>query len=133
MPSFSTQSQARLSTCDFRLQRIFNEVIKHIDCTIIEGHRNKERQDAAYNAGKSKVKWPNSKHNKSPSLAVDVMPWYKDKPHIRWDISDKQTAIELHRFAGFVQGVAAGMGIPIKWGGSFNNFFDGPHYELTDV
>jgi len=130
MPSFSQLSQDRLSTCDIRLQAIFNRVIRHVDCTILEGHRGQEAQDAAYAAGRSKVKWPNSRHNANPSLAVDVMPWYADPPHIRWDTSDPKTSHELREFAGFVKGVAAAMQIPIRWGGNFQSFFDGPHWEL---
>lgn len=128
MPSFSNRSIARLSTCDYRLQRVFNEVIRHRDCTILEGYRGKEKQDEAYNSGRSKVKFPNSNHNKNPSKAVDVMPWFKNKPHVRWDM-DKG---ELREFAGFVLGVAAGMGITLRWGGHFRGFFDGPHYELME-
>lgn len=121
MPSFSKQSLDRLTTCDIRLQELFLEVIKHRDCSILEGHRPKDRQDQAVADGKSKTPWPNSKHNKSPSLAVDVMPYPID-----WN--DKPRLIE---FAGFVQGIAAGMGIGIRWGGHFKSFFDGPHWELV--
>ena len=41
MPRFSTRSKSRLHTCDERLVKLFNEVVKHFDCTIIEGHREK--------------------------------------------------------------------------------------------
>ena len=74
MPLFSQTSKARLSTAHPDLQRLFNEVVKHWDCTIVCGHRGKEEQDKAFAEGKSKVKWPNGRHNKLPSLAVDVMP-----------------------------------------------------------
>lgn len=132
MPSFSRSSLDRLSTCDLRLQRVFEEVIKHRDCSILEGHRGKEAQDQAFNTGKSKTPWPKSNHNASPSRAVDVMPWYPEAPHIRWDMNDKKTSHELREFAGFVLGVAAGMGIKLRWGGHFRSFFDGPHFELLE-
>lgn len=74
MPRFSTRSRSRLHTCDERLVKLFNEVVKHFDCTIIEGHRGKEKQNEAYRKGNSKLKFPNGKHNKSPSIAVDVAP-----------------------------------------------------------
>ena len=45
MPRFGTRSKRNLATCDKRLQRIFNEVIKHVDCSVIEGHRDQQRQD----------------------------------------------------------------------------------------
>ena len=122
MPSFSKRSADKLVTCDERLQVLFNEVIKHFDCTVLDGHRNKERQDAAYNSGRSKAKYPQSKHNTYPSMAADVV-FYP----IDWD--------SLHRFyefAGFVKATAIQLGIKIKWGGDFKGFFDGPHFELVE-
>lgn len=72
MPRFSIKSRSKLHTCDERLVKLFHEVVKHFDCTIIEGHRGQKAQDAAYNKGNSKLKFPYGKHNKSPSIAVDV-------------------------------------------------------------
>jgi hypothetical protein len=53
MPSFSKASEAKLQTCHKDLQIVFREVIKHIDCTVIEGYRGKEAQNAAVKAGNS--------------------------------------------------------------------------------
>lgn len=125
---FSALSKRRLATCDKRLQEIFNEVIKHVDCTVICGHRSKAEQEAAFRAGTSKLRWPNSLHNRLPSLAVDVVPYPVD-----WD--DRSRFIY---FAGFVRGIAIQKGIEIRsgvdWNGNFNlkdeNFFDAPHFEL---
>jgi peptidoglycan L-alanyl-D-glutamate endopeptidase CwlK len=122
MPSFSDSSKSKLSTCHPKLQALFNEVIKYRDCIILCGHRGQAEQIEAYQNGRSKVKWPNSKHNKKPSLAVDVAPYPID-----WQ--DKERFI---RFAGFVEGVASQMGIKIKWGGDFSTFFDGPHFQLEE-
>ena len=122
MPSFSQKSLDNLSTCDLRLQRIFNEVIKHRDCTILEGHRGREAQEKAFAEGRSKARFGESKHNTEPSQAVDVLPYPID-----W--ADKERIIE---FAGFVLGVASQMRIGLKWGGHFKSFFDGPHFELTE-
>ena len=121
MPSFSQSSAAKLSTCDKRLQDLFNKVIEYRDCTILEGHRGEEAQNKAFMDGNSKTKWPNSNHNTIPSKAVDVMPY-----PINWD-----DMIRLNEFACFVEGVAAGMGIDVKWGGRWSNFFDGPHWEVS--
>ena len=71
MPKFGRSSRARLTTCDKRLQKVFNEVIKHVDCSVLEGHRSGERQDKLFEEGKTKVKFPNGRHNSSPSNAVD--------------------------------------------------------------
>jgi len=132
MPSFSTASDARLDTCDPRIQKVMREVIKHRDCTILCGHRNEQEQNEAFNAKPqlSKVQWPNSKHNRMPSLAVDVAPYPID-----WNDYSYFT-----HFAGFVLGIAATMGINMRWGGDWNRngktkdetFLDGPHFELVE-
>ena len=98
MASFSKTSIKRLSTCHPELQILFNYVIQFYDCTIVCGTRGEEEQNNAYNAGASTKKFPNSKHNSMPSLAVDVAPY--EKTGIDW--GKKQSA----HFAGFVMGIA---------------------------
>ena len=128
MPYFGKKSKERLNTCDSKLQKVFNEVIKHVDCSILEGHREKDRQNKLYEEGKTKVKYPNGRHNRQPSSAVDVTPYPVD-----WKDRERQTL-----FAGFVIGVASQMGINLRWGGDWdqdfqvvdNRFDDFPHFEL---
>ena len=128
MPHFGKTSKKRLSTCDDRLQEIFNEVIKHVDCSVLEGHREKDRQNKLFKEGKTKVKYPDGRHNRQPSSAVDVTPYPVD-----WKDRERQTL-----FAGFVIGVASQMGINLRWGGDWdqdfqvvdNRFDDFPHFEL---
>ena len=130
MPSFSKRSKERLATCDERLQRVMNEVIKHYDCTILEGTRSKETQDEYYRTGRSKLQYPNSKHNSLPSKAVDVAPYPID-----WK--------DIERFRAFgnrVIGIGIALGIKLRWGGDWDNdlsfkdqtFNDLPHIELID-
>ena len=129
MYKFSKKSLRNLQTCDTRLQRIFNEVIKYVDCTIIEGHRNQDRQNKLYQEGKTKVKFPNGRHNSYPSLAVDVVPYPID-----WKDRERMTL-----FAGFVKGIAKGkFNVDLRWGGDWdsdfevsdNRFDDFPHFEI---
>ena len=128
MPKFGRKSKERLSTCDDKLQKLFNEVIKYVDCSILEGHRSKDRQNKLYEEGKTKVKYPNGRHNRQPSSAVDVTPYPVD-----WKDRERQTL-----FAGFVIGVASQMNINLRWGGDWdqdfqvadNRFDDFPHFEL---
>lgn len=130
MPYFGKTSKKRLSTCDDRLQKVFNEVIKHVDCSVLEGHRSGERQNKLFEEGKTKVKYPNGRHNSNPSRAVDVTPYPVD-----WDDRERQTL-----FAGFVLGIARGMGITLRWGGDWdrdfqvidNRFDDFPHFEIVE-
>ena len=74
MSSFGALSKEQLQTCDERLQKVFNEVIKHVDCKIIEGHRGEALQRLYFKQEKTRVDWPNGKHNSRPSKAVDAMP-----------------------------------------------------------
>ena len=128
MPKFGKRSKEKLRTCNEKLQKVFNEVIKHVDCSVLEGHRSGERQNKLYDEGKTKVKYPNGRHNANPSNAVDVTPYPID-----WDDRERQTL-----FAGFVLGIAQGMGIKLRWGGNWdmdfevqdNRFDDFPHFEL---
>jgi len=128
MPQFSQRSLAKLATCDTRLQLIFHHIILHFDCSILEGHRSKYRQNKLYRTGKSQLSYPHSKHNISPSLAVDVMPHPID-----WQDRERMTY-----FAGQVIATARHMGIAIRWGGDWDNntqlkdnvFDDLAHYEL---
>ena len=135
MPRYSKISKARLSTCDQRLQDLFNEVIKHVDCSITEGHRSKERQNKLYDEKRTKVKYPNGRHNSNPSKAVDVTPYPVD-----WKDRERQTL-----FAGFVIGIGRSMGYNIRWGGNWdmyeengrwevedNRFDDFPHFEIRE-
>ena len=119
MPSFSQKSLSKLETCSQPLQDLFNEVIKHRDCTILDGHRNEERQTKAFNEGFSKARFPQSRHNTFPSQAVDVVPYPID-----WEDINR-----FYEFAGFVKATAIQMNINIKWGGDFKSIFDAPHWE----
>ncbi len=110
MPRFSIKSKSKLHTCHENLIGLFNEVVKHFDCTIIEGHRGQKKQDEAYNKGNSKIKFPYGKHNASPSVAVDVAPYPID-----WNDRDR-----FHYFAGYVLGTAKQMGLKIRWGGDWD-------------
>ena len=129
MPKFGKSSRKRLATCHEDLQKVFNEVIKKVDCSVLEGYRNEARQNKLYKEGKTKVHYPKGRHNSKPSRAVDITPYPVD-----WDDRERQTL-----FAGFVLGLARGMGISLRWGGDWNrnwqvkdnNFDDFPHFELV--
>jgi peptidoglycan L-alanyl-D-glutamate endopeptidase CwlK len=130
MAKFGKSSIERLSTCHKDLQKVFNEVIKYVDCSVLEGHRNEERQNKLFEEGKTKVKYPKGRHNSSPSRAVDVTPYPVD-----WDDRERQTL-----FAGFVLGIARSMDIKLRWGGDWdmdfevmdNRFDDFPHFEIRE-
>lgn len=135
MPSYSVRSRERLNTCHEDLRMIFNAVIPHFDNSILCGHRDEAAQMEAYNSGKSKVKWPNGKHNRTPSMAVDAAPY-----PINWKDRER-----FHYFAGYVMGVAAILHSEglithrLRYGGDWdmdtevadNDFDDLVHFELV--
>lgn len=127
---YSTSSAQRLLTCDHRLQLVFNEVLQIVDHSILCGHRGQVEQDKDFALGLSKLKWPNGKHNSTPSKAVDAKPV---------GIADKDEAAYL-AFARIVLEVAARHGIKMRWGGDWNQnwrtddekFRDLQHFELVE-
>lgn len=123
MPSFGDKSKAMLASCDPQLQSVFSEVVRFYDITILQGHRGQVEQDRAYSEGKSKVKWPNGKHNVHPSLAVDAAPY-------PIDFEDRERFFFL---AGMVMGVAALMGIKIRWGGDWDKDMDFTDQKFDDL
>jgi peptidoglycan L-alanyl-D-glutamate endopeptidase CwlK len=120
MANFSSQSKYQLFTCHPDLQVLFNEVIKTFDCIVLEGFRNEANQEKAFAAGNSKLHWPNGKHNRTPSIAVDVSPYPVD-----WN-----NASRFFWFAGYVMGIASQLRASgkithdIRYGGDWNRNFD---------
>jgi peptidoglycan L-alanyl-D-glutamate endopeptidase CwlK len=139
MPQLSALSIQRLATCDLKLQRLIEEVIKHYDVSVSQGHRGEAEQRLAFRQGQSRCDWPDSKHNSLPSLAVDILPYnqtfrgvptYKDE----WDI------LQFSFLGGIVLSLSWQLGISVRWGYDWNqnNYIvrdqklnDGPHFELT--
>lgn len=123
MPKFSAESLKQLSTCHPELQKLFNFVIEIVDCKVLEGYRNEADQEKAFAAGNSKLHYPNGKHNRVPSIAVDVAPYPVD-----WN-----NTARFFWFAGIVMGVAEKMASEgeimhqIRYGGDWNR-----NYDITD-
>ena len=130
MPSFGPQSEKHLETCDPRLQRVLREAIKHRDFSILCGHRDQAAQDEAVRKGNSKAPWPTSKHNRVPSLAVDIAPYPID-----WTDS-----LAFATLAGYILRIGDELGVSLRYGGDWDRdgksknekFLDLPHIELVD-
>ena len=120
MPSFSPRSLERLSTCHPDIQRVLGAAIEFIDFVVLEGHRGQEAQDTAYHDGKSQLQWPESRHNRVPSEAVDIAPWPLD-----WN--DREAFFYL---AGVIQATARHLGVRLRWGGRWK-MQDLPHFEIA--
>lgn len=124
--TFGNTSRNRLLTCHGEIQRLFNEVIKHRDCSILEGKRSDDRQLELFKLGRSQLNGVTQRSNHQTtkdqplSFAVDVMPYPID-----W--KDYQGHAE---FAAFVFETAIKLDIKIRWGGNWKSFRDNPHWEL---
>lgn len=128
MYKFSQRSLDNLKNVDERLVRICNELIKRVDFTVIEGFRSLERQKELFDKGFSKIDGINKKgkHNYSPSLAIDIIPYKKG--HNPFDGS-KESDIMFDNLAKEFKQVAKELGINITWGGDWK-FIDKPHFQL---
>jgi len=130
MNKFSSRSLKSLETCDWRLQLVFLKVVRLFDCSVLEGHRDRKRQNELYDQKKTQLMYPMSEHNNEPSRAVDVQAYPID-----WEDRERQSL-----FAGYVIATAAMYGITIRWGGDWdkdtevkdNKFDDLVHFELVD-
>tara|TARA_R100000458_G_scaffold58834_1_gene67791 strand:+ start:722 stop:1123 length:402 start_codon:yes stop_codon:yes gene_type:complete len=131
MPRLGKRSKERLKGVDPRLVVVLERVCKHFDITVIEGLRSQERQNELVDQGKSKTKF--GKHVQGK--AVDIAPYPID-----WNARD-----DFHYLGGFVLGIAASMGVDIRWGGDWsssslkqeqrttkdNGFDDLVHFEIV--
>ena len=129
MPEFSHRSLERLRTCHPDIRKVLKTaIVNGPDFTILCGHRGEEEQTKAFVEGRSSLKWPHSKHNQSPSRAVDVAPYPVD-----WS--------DIGRFrvvVSYILGVADALGVEMRSGGDWDRdweesdewFRDGPHLEL---
>ncbi len=140
MRAWSQSSATKLATCHPDLRKLANAVLVFHDCQVITGHRNEQKQNQMVQEGKSKVLWPNGKHNTYPSNAIDLAPYVPNMSP--WDFE-----YSLY-FAGLVLGTAENllrsgrMSYAIRWGGNWSatrdgksfkdvSFYDGLHFELV--
>ncbi len=125
--SLGKTSLERLGTCHPDLQKLVCDVAQRIDegdlvtagiadITVLCGFRGEAEQNEAFGKGRSRLRWPDSWHNRSPARAVDIAPYPVD-----W--GDEESFLVLR---GYVLARAAALGIKIgviPW--------DMPHYQLS--
>ena len=128
---FGRNSRRQLNTADGRLQDIAHTVLKIKDHAVIKGHRNQREQHTAFIEGHSELDWPHGKHNKLPSIAIDVQTY--PLPQTEQELREEQLYL-----LGLYMGVGYMTGIPIRIGGDWdrdgeiadNSFDDFFHVEL---
>ena len=135
MPKFGKASINNMLTCDVRLQVLAEEVVKYHDCSCIEGWRSEKVQNTHFDEGRSKVRWPDGKHNNTTpeglpcSFAIHLVPY----PDLDWNDRER-----FYYFGGLVLGTARSLFIPLRWGGDWDmddnfkdqKFDDLCHFEL---
>lgn len=137
--SFGKRSSGNLSTCDQRLRRVAERALSYgvMDFSVICGHRSLEEQKQLFAEGKTKIDGVTrkGKHNYSPSLAMDLMPYPAEVNGVNvW--RDHQ---RFHVLAGLIYAAAAEEGVAVRWGGDWDgdgnnadsNFLDLPHFEIN--
>lgn len=121
MPEFGKRSEECLASCDKRIVAVLREAIKFYDFAVIEGNRSEEKQNEYFDSGASKLKFPYSKHNKLPSLAVDIVPYPVD-----WENQQR-----FKQLSSVIKEVCADLGEDdLHWGYDLWKW-DLPHWELT--
>lgn len=122
----SPASRRRYEQLDPRLQLIVDEALQEFNFGISCGFRNYADQEQAVREGKSDCHWPDSKHNRIPSMAMDCYPVPLD-----WK--------DLERFKAMnavFERIAANHNIPIKCapmiGKPGKKYPDYPHTELLE-
>lgn len=142
MYKYSEVGQDRINECHPDIQAIWAELIKWVDATVFCGHRGEAEQNQAFLENKSKLKFPNSEHNKVPSMAIDSGPYFIEIHNTDWN-----DHLAFARFAGRVDQIAdqlldAGkITHTIVWGGDWDkdgrstdhSFLDLPHFQLKAI
>lgn len=118
--SFGTRSKERLQGVHPDLVKVLEKAIKEspLDFSITEGLRTRERQKVLFDAGKSQTM--NSRHLTGKAVDIAVI---RDG-EVTWDFKYYQLV------ADHIKKVAKELKIDIVWGGDWQSFKDGPHFEL---
>lgn len=102
------------------LRRVIDRALQDspLDFIVIEGLRSEDRQKELVASGASKTM--SSRH--ITGHAVDLLPIGSNGPEFAWPLYDQ--------LGPAVKAAATLEGVPIVWGGDWQSFKDGPHFEL---
>ncbi len=131
---WGTKSLKVYATLDPRLQHLCDDILQgYADISLLYGYRGKFEQNQLYRKGASKLRYPDSKHNSKPSLAVDIAPY-------PYPIEETVLFGALGFLGGVATVLAVRAGVPLVWGGDWNQngsmvdnkFNDLYHLEIRD-
>ena len=120
MPRFGTRSNEKLTNAHVDLRLVLNKVIKKVDFTVIWTFRNEAQQTGMYLNGDTRNPWPTSKHNRKPSLAVDIVPY---------PAMYEATYEQFFELATYMFEAAMELDIPITWGGHWIGYTGKGYYD----
>lgn len=132
MAYYSQESIRRLNQAHHLIGKVAERVIQVVDVKIGETLRGREKQQRYYREGKSKLQYPDSKHNQRPAEAAHFLPY----PEL-WDASTER----WYYVGGVVVGIASVVlpdDVGWRWGGDWDGddifgdqqFDDLAHHEL---
>jgi len=129
--SWGAKSLAVRATLDERLQLLVDKLLWYMDVSLLDGYRDERQQAELYGLEKTQVRWPHSKHNSEPSMAVDMQPYPRPE-------NENELWAALGYMAGLCYMIAERHGFAVRWGGDWNrdgdltdnNFDDLFHIEL---
>ena len=103
------------------LHKWYVEQIKPIfhDSHISWGFRDAADQEIAVEDGKSKLEFPQSAHNKTPAMALDLFQ-IDEAGHAKWDPG----------YFSVINQLCAKINAPIIWGGIWKGLGDNDHFQL---
>jgi peptidoglycan L-alanyl-D-glutamate endopeptidase CwlK len=134
--AYSSRSLDRLNSCHPDLILLMTEALADPACpsdiSILEGYRDEQKQNELKASGASQLSWPNSYHNRFPSMAVDVAPYVGG---ISWDWQ------YYYPLAAHIKAVWSRLHIErnvsadhyLEWGDDWTSFKDGPHWQLVAI
>lgn len=125
MRTWSRKSQAVRNSLCCELVLLVDDLLYYMDVSLTTGHRNKQDQNDLYPVF-TKVRWPNGKHNRLPSKAVDMQPYPYPK-------SENSLRAALGYMAGLSTLIAERHGFKIRWGGDWNRNGDVTDQEFNDL
>jgi len=116
----SARSKQRLSQIHPDLRKVVERAIEitEVDFTVLEGKRTVARQKELLASGATTTM--NSRH--LTGHAVDLGAYVGGE--VRWDWP------LYYKIETAMKQAAVDVDIPIEWGGDWNTFKDGPHYQL---
>ena len=119
--TFSKRSKKSLEGVHPDLVKVTTRALEitEVDFVVIEGMRTLERQKQLFNKGASKTM--NSRH--LTGHAVDLAAWVDGTVSWDWPYYAK--------IAKAMKQAAKELDVEISWGGDWDGFPDGPHFQLT--